>query len=227
MDLGGNIGSHIIPVCSRGYPVWAVEPLTANVVRLYRGVQLSRSLDNFHLFKNTLDRERGKTALSVRKGNVGASRIVAGNPKGLYEGQEEIAAVLLSDIFDNLVAVIREEQRRLVNPIITVVMKVDIESYECRVFLSQSTQERVFLRSDVFIPYILMEWVFDNMNQGHFSPVCPKEKVQEMAQMLTGHGYKPYFKNGIPLNESESGKWHYDCVVWKHKNAVNIWPNRN
>ena len=58
-----------------------------------------------------------------------------------------------------------------------IVMKVDIERFECRAFLG--SPEVLSQPQEIPILAVIIEWYFlhYNMIGGHYAELCPKEKV--------------------------------------------------
>ena len=213
VDLGANIGSHAVPVAKRGFRVWAVEPLTPNLIRLYKAANLSGSLDNLHLFQNTLDSERGETIMNIDAGNKGGSQVIFNNSdKAVHRRTEVNRAVTLTDLFNDI-------KLHEAAPL-TVVMKVDIQFHECRVFIP--SKELFEERSELFAAFVLMEWVFMNaVRRNVYSESCPRQMVGQLADMFVQTGYKPYTLRGQPLDAARSPNWLYDIVLWVHATALN------
>ena len=92
---------------------------------------------------------------------------------------------------------IREEEKRspLADPEqsrIPIVMKMDIETYECRALLGSPD---IFQNDKIFIPYFVMEWFFsyEKKDGGHVYPSsCPQKMLQRMTDLLLGNDYVPF-----------------------------------
>ena len=72
------------------------------------------------------------------------------------EAAEDVNAILLSDIIDDIVK-ISDVTKTYKMKKMAVVIKIDIESFECRAFLGSP---KIFSNPRVYIPYIVMEWTY-------------------------------------------------------------------
>ena len=72
------------------------------------------------------------------------------------ETAEDVNAILLSDIIDDIVK-ISDVTKTYKMKKMAVVIKIDIESFECRAFLGSP---KIFSNPRVYIPYIVMEWTY-------------------------------------------------------------------
>ena len=112
-----------------------------------------------------------------------------------------------------------------------ILMKIDIEHFECRAFLGSPE----VLSQPQIIPIIavVMEWIFTkNIGGGQYGPICKKEQVRELARLFLDTGYTPFkvdsfsvSLNGLPqfskLDISNFGlEWNCD-VVWLSNYVVN------
>ena len=211
LDLGANIGSHSIPVAKRGVEVWAVEPVTPNILRLFHSATLSEIGENLHLLKNILDNERGEMIMNIDSFNKGASNVfIEGSSDGLFHMKEVVNSVLLSDVFDEIMG------NRGDAPV-SVVLKVDIEHHECRVFLSSAEQ---FRREDLFVAFIIMEWTFSGT-------ICSEDRVKQLGKMFVVNGYTAYSHHGVLLNVETCDDWDYGTVVWVHNKMAAAWPKKS
>ena len=108
-----------------------------------------------------------------------------------------------------------------------MLMKIDIEHFECRAFLGSPE----VLAQPQIIPLIavIMEWTF--IGEGVYSPQCTKEQVRQLAKLFLDNGYTPFniwgytsAINGLPkfskLNTSNFGvEWNCD-VAWLSNSVV-------
>ena len=97
-------------------------------------------------------------------------------------GQALLQTILLGDVVHSVA--------ELANPLPSqIVMKIDIELFECKAFLGSPE----VLRTPQLIPIraVLMEWVFPGEN-GKYSDQCPREKVVELTKLFLDNGYTPF-----------------------------------
>ena len=173
---------------------------------MYRSANASRILPKIRFIQNGVDEVRRKAVFRVDKFNNGGSYVKLPqtvineeNPKE----QELVETVLLSDILDAAEAIEDPKQ---------VIMKIDIELFECRAFLGSSN---VFRQPQVVpITAIIMEWIYKG-GDGRFSDRCPEDKMRLMAKMLLDTGYVPYSSFDLRrLNYSHLGEEWSGNVLW-------------
>ena len=117
--------------------------------------------------------------------------------------------MLLGDIF--------KEVRETVSPKPSqILMKIDIEHFECRAFLG--SPEVITQPQDIPILAVIMEWVFLRPN-GAYSEQCPKDKVIELTKLFLNNGYTPFQVNGdrkqlTKLDTSNFGVEWKTNVAW-------------
>ena len=107
-----------------------------------------------------------------------------------------------------------------------IVLKIDIESFECRVI---SGSQNIFRNEEVYIPYILMEWTMlttekeRSEGKGKTSnPNCPMVMLHQVVKILTENGYSP-IKADKSLDNlkvyNAFSKWINIDVIWVHQFA--------
>ena len=120
------------------------------------------------------------------------------------KAEVELRTVLLGDIFN--------EVKETVNPKPSqILMKIDIELFECRAFLG--SPEVLTQPQEIPIVAVIMEWVFLRPN-GAYSEQCPKEKVTELAKLFLNNGYTPFQVNGDRLQLTKLDIANFG-VEWK------------
>ena len=147
--------------------------------------------------RNAVGEKRTLLKMSLGNLNVGGSHI---STSGDFT-HTNITAVLLNDIVDSMA---QEGHQKSIE----AVMKVDIESYECKAFLGSPD---VFNRGVCF-RFIIMEWYF----KGRMGS-CTKGELKSMTEMFSTNGYLPYrLKKRKELNLKSSQIWLPGDVVWVH-----------
>jgi hypothetical protein len=158
---------------------------------MYRSANLSGILSKIKFIQNGVDEDRRKAVIKINKGNNGASYVrLPENTANESKYDQNLETVLLSDIIE--AATITESPKQ-------IVVKIDVELFECRVFLGSSSLFDP--PQKVPITAIIMEWVFVSPD-GRFSEECPREKVQRMTKMLLYAGY-------VPINTKDLSKLNY------------------
>ena len=77
------------------------------------------------------------------------------------EVTEDVDAILLRNVIDDIVKVVgvKGKSKRRKTP---VVIKIDIETFECRAFLGSP---KIFSHPHIYIPYIVMEWTYPSQER--------------------------------------------------------------
>ena len=184
---------------------------------MYRSANASGILDKMKFIQNGVDEVRRKAIVKVDEYNNGGSYVNL--PESvMYEGpaDQQLETVLLSDVI--------EAAKTLENPK-QIVIKIDVELFECRTFLGSS---KVFNQpQEVSITAIIMEWVFKS-NDDTYSKQCPMAKVKLMAKMFLNSGYIPFKTTDLSkLNFTNLGTDWRTNVLWILNTADSIIRTRN
>ncbi len=96
------------------------------------------------------------------------------------------------------------------------ILKIDIETHECQLFVKPGTYELLFRHT--FIPYIFMEWGFQNL--------ADRNCVNTMVEVITALGYVPKTLGGANLpivmgSEELPENWPMD-IAWEHQSQAPI-----
>jgi len=167
MDLGSNLGIHGLHAAKAGCSVWAVEPQEKNLQRIIQSSILSGVNHRMTFVQNAVDGVRRKVQMAVDGTNNGGSYIKEFHDTSV----DAIETVLLSDIFQEAVSQARPK---------SVVIKADIETYECRAFLnSQQVFEHPSTKSVIF------EWAGTSEN-------CSADDFKRVLNLLRKNGFKLY-----------------------------------
>ena len=105
---------------------------------------------------------------------------------------------------------------------LNVLMKIDIEHFECRAFLG--SPEILRQNQNIKLLAVIMEWTFKDQN-GTYSEQCPKAKVMSLTKLFLENGFTPfqlnegvnrvvYGKEWIKLNTSNCGLDWNTNVLW-------------
>ncbi len=145
LDIGGNIGYYTLVAAATGCSVVTVEPLAANIGRLWQSVLANRFEGQVSLFKNAVGKDKRLVTLSLNRGNPGASFVsdkdaaLPGDAVGVAGGggahaggdAETVATVLLDELFDG--APHRPKHPFTGAPIApedVAIVKVDVEGFD-------------------------------------------------------------------------------------------------
>ena len=190
---------------------------------------------SFRLFKNAVSDVRGmdiiitikflvineyqksseNVTIKIEPGNIGGSPIL--NPDQVksmpWISTETISTILVQDLLDELV-------QTNPNKIITIVIKMDIETFECRAILGS---EEILKNGKIFIPAIFMEWHFALPNRpGHFHLNCEIDRMSRVAKLFHVRGYQPFMKmngNYSKLKYANLLEWPLGDIVWVHQSV--------
>jgi len=199
MDLGSNLGIHGLHAAKSNCTVWAVEPQEKNLQRIMQSSILSGVYHQMTFIQNAVDGVRRKVQMSVDRKNNGGSYI-----KELQdESAEAIETVLLSDIFHE--ALTQSQPKN-------VVLKADIETYECRAFLNS---QQVFAHPT--IKSVIFEWAGESDN-------CSADDFRKVLNLLRQNGLTLYqqrwsafkweFDNATNVSDDELLKWKGVNLFW-------------
>lgn len=182
---------------------------------MYRSANLSGVLPRITFIQNGVDEVRRKAVIKINNHNNGASFVRL--PEDVVEESETdqaLQTVLLSDILES--AKIQENPKQFI-------IKIDVELFECRVFLGSSNEFKQ--PQKVPITAIIMEWMFQS-KKGRFSEECPREKVIRMTKMFLNAGYIPF--KTLDLSKLDYTKfgtdWRLENVLWVLNTTNSVIP---
>jgi len=160
-------GIHGLHAAKVNCTVWVVEPQEKNLQKIIHSSILSGVINRMTFVQNAVDGVRRKVQMVIDDKNNGGSYI-----KELDDpSRGAVEAVLLSDIFNE--ALLKSQPK-------SVVIKADIESYECRAFLNSP---QVFEHPS--IESVIFEWFGVSEN-------CSAEDFKRVLKLLKANGLKPY-----------------------------------
>lgn len=232
IDAGANLGTHAVMGAAAGHQVWAIEPLTTNLVKMYQSAVKTGVIDKMTLVQNGVDFNRTVSHIRAAMGGIAASQMkpnISGikidEVMGIAEEEyEAIHTILLTDIID---AINKKDYPRSGDKRLPIVLKIDVESYECRAFLGAPG---LFDDAHAYVPYVIMEWAYlDNDPQG---TVCPEEMLEKVTAFFTSHKYAPFQledifnvlnrekKSMMWMDPAVSVDWANSNVMWVHEDAL-------
>ena len=208
---------------------------------MYRSASKSGFLDRMTFVQNGVDEERRTAHMSIDSSNNGGSFVkLGGDDTEIINERKNVIQVFQTDkvlrdfsaqrvedflsiyhvsankrevvLRTVLLRDIFHEVKQTVSPMPSqIVMKIDIELFECRAFLG--SPEVLTQPQDIPILAVIMEWVFLRPN-GDYSEQCPKEKVIELAKLFLDNGYTPFQVNGDRLQLTKLDSANFG-VEWK------------
>lgn len=239
VDVGANLGIHGLYAAKLGYNVWAIEPQTDNLVKMFRSALISGVTDRIKFVQNGVGEQRRNASMNVNLSNNGGSFVEVSNSKirrneddfrgyeygvdmNIDYGEVSLEIILLSDIFEDI-------KSHTTHKPTGVVMKMDIEQFECRAFLGSPELLRHAKHetsSDETLPIlaIILEWTFSSGDPNRVR--CPKERIAELTKLFIENDYTPFrvTEHLERLDITYLGlDWHTDVLwVYKHSNFQNV-----
>ena len=196
VDLGANVGVYSMAVAKFGRKVLAVDALNINIQRLCATVKLNHFTNNVRLIYNALSDVHETVSLGADKGNVGGTFVAKDKNPNKVRGSRVSGSYgdVQTATLDDLLELPDFDLKK-------VIIKMDVEGYENRVFRGG---EKFFKRVDVRA--VLMEWMW--LKTGPAG--------QEIIDFLTRHGFTPtrpvQGRQPLPLKQRLS--WPND-VLWR------------
>ena len=117
--------------------------------------------------------------------------------------------MLLSDVFNAI--------RKHTSPLpSSVIMKIDIEQFECHAFLG--SPQVLDQTQDLPVIAVIMEWTFLGGND-NYGERCPEEKVVELAKLFLFYDFVPFSadKGMKKMDTSNYGVGWKENVAWLSK----------
>jgi len=202
LDLGANIGTYSAAVASAGYRAVAVDPLDTNLAYLRSSVWLSGTKKYVRYIRNTVSDEFIRLyPFNGDPTNEGGMNFVT-KEKAETLDADKIGEPVDSTTFEDILSTIGSGP---------VILKIDIEGYECKALMNYMTNPEKVL----FVPYILMEWLYMSRNAGGNCPDLPT-----FIQGFVDSGYSPYDPTDISVKFSVEDEKNFGDVLWVHKDAV-------
>lgn len=222
LDVGANLGFHTLYAAKLGYNTWAVEPQQRNAIKIFRSALKSGIIDKVTIIQNAIAETRRNGVMKIDPRNNGGSFLELTNnpslkidPKSRNVSKNMLKTVLLKDVFEGI-------KMHVVPTPLNILMKIDIEHFECRAFLG--SPEVLRKNQGIKLLAVIMEWTFKDQN-GTYSEQCPKSKVISLTKLFLENGYTPfqlnegvnrviYGKEWIKLNSSNFGLDWNTNVLW-------------
>ncbi|XP_063419087.1 uncharacterized protein LOC134701911 [Mytilus trossulus] len=204
VDLGANIGVFALSIAKLGRKVIAVEPLSINLQRLCKSVESGVSSDGkpfsekVTIIHNALSDIREKVELGKDFQNVGGTYVLKDSNEKKVQGSTIIGKykdVVMTAKLDDILQLPNFDFKK-------VVLKIDVEGYETKVF---NGGNKFFDTVDV--KAVLMEW---RWHEG-------AHDLQQLLDFFLKRNYKAYNPKANPLIQlkpENAQRWPGD-VLWK------------
>ena len=214
VDVGCNIGMYTIMAAGMGRRVVAVDAVAENLAYVHASLTKDGRNDLVTLLHNSVSNNENLTLYpilhEIESQNPGATKQVSAN-KLIYSNMMASGppthSILLPTLFSN-------------TPSSTIILKMDIEGWECRALLAHGV-----FNTGKFIPYIFMEWEHLIKNvQFLYKNSDNCDRIQTLLGHLTSNGYKAW--HPVTLEALDNATLHSTIkdVLWVHKTAQPLSP---
>ncbi|KAK2162500.1 hypothetical protein LSH36_97g02027 [Paralvinella palmiformis] len=219
IDIGANIGYYSLLSAAIGRRVVAVEPSIINVGHILKAIRMMGVGPSLiTVLHNAVLNSRQKVTLTSNPDNQGGLWV---QPIG---EREQPGSQPTSDIPNNsskpiIDAVLMDDLLTFLTPERTVIIKVDIEGFEC-----QAIAGAIKLLHTYYVPYVFMEWGKMFKLRHQVRSACPVTAIKDMTDLFTKLDYVAVeVRTGFVLDSSRSStKWKIGDVYWRHRTAPEI-----
>lgn len=210
IDLGAHVGVYTLLAGAVGVPAVAVEPVWASAVRIHAGARAGKVEDKITILLHAAAHARVRAKLRYKRGNLGGTSV---QEIGFAE-YEKLKKRRPRDV---VTTVSLNDLAPFVNTSV-VVIKIDIEGWECQAILGGTG----FLASH-FAPYVFMEWAVVSNNRHKYHAPCRPAHLQRMIQWFASRGYHAHIsKSGVELNPARLETWRAGDIYWRHRTAPRL-----
>ncbi|KAL3864738.1 hypothetical protein ACJMK2_006395 [Sinanodonta woodiana] len=211
IDIGANIGYFTLYSCTLSKHVVAIEAVSRNTQMVYKGLALNRCKGNVIVLNNAISNARTIVHMSEnRYKNMGGLAVykeeLTAHAESSPNNLSWIEAITMDDILPYVATT-------------DVVIKIDIEGYECKA-LESSTQ--FFKVKTVY--YIFMEWLVVGERLRKSSTACPLAAAHKMVASLAAMGFIPfeYSPKQRILDVNKISSWTAYDILWQHKASLPV-----
>ena len=201
VDIGTNVGVFALAVALFGRRVVAVDALSMNIERLCSSVNEGNFRRQVKMVYNALSDVYETVSLGMDKNNVGGTFVAKDKNANKVRGSKVVGnygtvQTIKMDDFLTLPDFNFEK----------VIMKIDVEGYESRVFKGGE----VFFKK-VDVQAVLMEWMW--LKTGNAG--------QDIINFMLRHNMEPHYPhiNPQPLDIKNHAQWPSD-VLWRKKPSM-------
>ena len=185
LDLGCNIGVFTLMAARLGHIVVSVDPLWTNLFLLSRSLEQGQLTANVTLLNNAIGDKVEQITLHDYADNIGGTFVKPVPPSGVVDEDHAAMAVTL----DHLTPLLANQ---------TVVMKMDIESYEWN-----ALKGGYYFFNNVNVTCIFMEWAFHKNSSSSAAGIIG---------FMKKFSFLPHWKNA-QLQLDENTTWP-DDIMW-------------
>lgn len=202
VDIGSNVGVFTLAVALLGRRVLAVDALAMNIMRLCSSVIEGNFTDRVQIVYNAFSDVYETVSLGMDENNVGGTFVAKDKNTNKVKGSRVVGnyGTVQTIRLNDVLSLPKFDFRK-------VILKIDVEGYENRVFKGGET---FFDKVDV--QAVLMEWQW--LKTGSAG--------QEIINFMLRKNMEPHVPNPNPqpLKIQDRGKWPND-ILWRKKPLIN------
>lgn len=201
VDIGSNVGVFTLAVALLGRRVLAVDALAMNIMRLCSSVIEGNFTDGVQIVYNAFSDVYETVSLGMDQNNVGGTFVAKDKNTNKVKGSRVVGnyGTVQTIRLNDVLSLPKFDFRK-------VIMKIDVEGYENKVFKGGET---FFDKVDV--QAVLMEWQW--LKTGSAG--------QEIINFMLRKNMEPHFPepNPRPLKIQNRGNWPND-ILWRKKPSI-------
>ncbi|XP_048757893.2 uncharacterized protein LOC125668129 [Ostrea edulis] len=198
LDIGANVGVFALPVALFGRRVLAIDALAMNIQRLCSSVIVGNFSDRIKIVYNALSDVHELVSLGKDNNNVGGTFVAKDKNSNKVRGSNIVGnyGTVQTITLNNILSLPNFDFKK-------VVIKIDVEGYENRVFKGA---EQFF--DNVNVQAVLMEWMW--LKTGNAG--------QEIIDFMLRKNMEPHIPDKLPnpLPVDRRANWPND-VLWRKK----------
>lgn len=201
VDIGSNVGVFTLAVALLGRRVLAVDALAMNIMRLCSSVIEGNFTDGVQIVYNAFSDVYETVSLGMDQNNVGGTFVAKDKNTNKVKGSRVVGnyGTVQTIRLNDVLSLPKFDFRK-------VIMKIDVEGYENKVFKGGET---FFDKVDV--QAVLMEWQW--LKTGSAG--------QEIINFMLRKNMEPHFPEPNPrsLKIQNRGNWPND-ILWRKKTSI-------
>ncbi|KAL3865977.1 hypothetical protein ACJMK2_043319 [Sinanodonta woodiana] len=204
LDFGANIGYFSLLARAMDRAVIAIEPINENFIHLEESVARNNFLDEILLLRHAITDRRTAVTMGQNKLNQGGVPIIKEANHSVID-RNSLTSVTMDDLLTLLLA--KE-----------VIVKMDIEGYECRALRTS----KEFFRH-VKVRYMFMEWFIMVEFRNRPDTACTTEFILDALQNMANLGFSPYSEEtGEKLDIANCWSWKANDIIWAPRDSPKL-----
>ncbi|KAK3585310.1 hypothetical protein CHS0354_040258 [Potamilus streckersoni] len=204
IDIGANIGYFSLLARAMDRAVIAIEPVNENFLHLEESVASNNFSDEILLLRHAITDRRTPVVMGQNKLNQGGVPIVKEENRDVIH-RNSLTSVTMDDL-SHLV---------LANE---VIIKMDIEGYECRALRTSSE----FFKH-VKVRYLFMEWFIMVEFRNRPDTACTTKFILDALKNMVKLGFTPYSEEtGEKLDIANCWSWKTKDIFWAPQDSPKL-----